>query len=136
MKTVKVKRKKSASTKNSNHGKNGKDVKPPYNGTSVISDGTSAQELLRVLTEVKNGNFRVRMPIDAVGLDGKIFDTLNEIIALNEKMMLEFTQARNTIGKQGKLTQRIAIPSAKGSWHDGVNSLNILISDLVHPTIE
>jgi len=100
------------------------------------SDLMSSRELLRVLTEVKNGNFTVRMPIDEVGINGKIFDTLNEIISLNEKMMLEFTKAGNTIGKQGKLTQRIEIPSTKGSWKEGVDSLNILISDLVHPTIE
>ncbi|HNG43774.1 MAG TPA: HAMP domain-containing protein, partial [Cyclobacteriaceae bacterium] len=94
------------------------------------------RELLRVLTEVKNGNFTVRMPVDEVGLNGKVFDTLNEIISLNERMMNEFTRAGNTIGKQGKLTQRIEVPSNKGSWKEGVNSLNVLISDLVHPTIE
>ena len=76
------------------------------------------------------------MPIDQVGLSGKICDTLNEIISLNEKMMQEFTRAGNTIGKQGKLTQRIEVPSAKGAWSTGVDSLNTLISDLVHPTIE
>ena len=43
-------------------------------------------------------------------------DTLNEIISLNEEMMREFTKAGNTIGKQGKLTQRIEVPNAKGSW--------------------
>src|SRR5689334_19991645 len=36
--------------------------------------------LLYVLNEVKNGNFSVRMPIDQVGVSGKICDTLNEII--------------------------------------------------------
>jgi hypothetical protein len=92
--------------------------------------------LLRVLTEVKNGNFSVRMPIDQVGLSGKICDTLNEIIAMNEKMMAEFTRARNSVGKQGQLTQRIELPNAKGSWSTGIESLNTLISDLVHPTIE
>ena len=61
------------------------------------------KELLKVLMEVKNGNFSVRMPIDQMGLSGKICDTLNEIISLNEKMMQEFTRAGNTIGKQGKL---------------------------------
>src|ERR1700709_37405 len=65
------------------------------------------KELLKVLTEVRNGNFTVRMPIDQTGISGKICDTLNEIISLNEKMMDEFTHAGNTIGKQGKLTQRI-----------------------------
>src|SRR5207237_4306890 len=92
--------------------------------------------LLEVLTKVKNGNFSVRMPIDREGLGGKICDTINDIISLNEKMMLEFTKAGNTIGKQGKLTQRIEVPNGRGSWHAGVGSLNILISDLVHPTIE
>ncbi len=37
-------------------------------------------ELLRVLTEVKNRNFTVRMPVDEVGLSGKINDTLNQMI--------------------------------------------------------
>jgi HAMP domain-containing protein/signal transduction histidine kinase/DNA-binding response OmpR family regulator len=93
-------------------------------------------ELLNVLTEVKNGNFNVRMPIEKTGVSGKICDTLNEIISMNEKMMQEFTHAGNTIGKQGKLTQRIEIPAAKGAWKEGVESLNTMISDLVHPTIE
>jgi len=94
------------------------------------------KELLRILLQVRNGNFTVRMPIGEVGVKGRIYDTLNEIISLNEEMMREFTRAGNTIGKQGKLTQRIAVPNAKGSWATGVDSLNALISDLVHPTIE
>ena len=94
------------------------------------------RELLRILIEVRNGNFDVRMPIDQVGISGKICDTLNEIIYMNQKMTQEFTRASNTIGKQGKLTHRIEVPFAKGSWSNGVDSLNTLISDLVHPTIE
>jgi HAMP domain-containing protein/signal transduction histidine kinase/CheY-like chemotaxis protein len=94
------------------------------------------KELLRILIEVRNGNFDVRMPIDQVGISGKICDTLNEIIFMNQKMTEEFTRASNTIGKQGKLTHRIEVPFAKGSWSTGVDSLNTLISDLVHPTIE
>ncbi|HEY8936489.1 MAG TPA: HAMP domain-containing protein [Cyclobacteriaceae bacterium] len=102
----------------------------------AVPDSFDHAELLRVLTEVKNGNFAVRLPLDEVGINGKIFDTLNDIISLNQKMMLEFTRAGNTIGKEGKLTQRIEIPSTSGSWREGVESLNVLISDLVHPTIE
>ena len=113
-------------------------------GNGISSNGKSEplvssldyKKLFEVLNEVKDGNFNVRMPIDEIGLTGKICDTLNEIISLNEKMMMEFTKAGNTIGKQGKLTQRIEVPNAKGSWSTGVDSLNILISDLVHPTIE
>jgi HAMP domain-containing protein/signal transduction histidine kinase/CheY-like chemotaxis protein len=100
------------------------------------SDLFDSRLLLQVLNDVKNGNFNVRMPVDQVGIRGKIFDTLNEVIAMNEEMTLEFTKAGNTIGKQGKLTQRIDIRNARGSWGTAVDSLNALISDLVHPTIE
>jgi HAMP domain-containing protein/signal transduction histidine kinase/CheY-like chemotaxis protein len=103
---------------------------------SIDSDILDDRELLNVLTEVRNGNFTVRMPIDKVGVSGKICDMLNDIISLNERMILEFTKAGNTIGKQGKLTQRIEVPNSKGSWSTGIDSLNSLISDLVHPTIE
>ncbi len=105
---------------------------PPVSDLHLID----SKELLRVLTEVKNGKFTVRMPLDETGINGKIYDTLNDIIGLNERMMQEFMHAGNTIGKQGKLTQRIEVPSHRGSWSEGVNSLNVLISDLVHPTIE
>ena len=94
-------------------------------------------ELLKVLLEVKEGNFSVRMPVDKLGISGKICDTLNEIISLNETLVDELTQARNTIGKQGHLNHRVELPRyARGSWASGVDSINSLISDLVHPTIE
>jgi HAMP domain-containing protein/signal transduction histidine kinase/CheY-like chemotaxis protein len=117
----------------------GKPVKEVFKTTAPVNENghmIDARVLLHVLAEVRNGNFSARMPIDEVGMSGKICDTLNEIISLNEKMMQEFTRAGNTIGKQGKLTERIQVPVAKGSWSTGVDALNGLISDLVHPTIE
>src|SRR6476469_6990133 len=72
------------------------------NGTSgsgrELGNGSLSEDryLLEVLTGIKNGNFNVRMPIDRDGVSGKICDTINDIISLNEKMMLEFTKAGNT----------------------------------------
>src|SRR5258705_317333 len=100
-------------------------------------DNLDNRELLKLLSEVRNGNFSVRMPADRVGLNGKICDTLNEIISLNESLVEELTKARSTIGKQGHLNHRVSLPGyAKGSWRTGADSINSLISDLVHPTIE
>jgi HAMP domain-containing protein/signal transduction histidine kinase/DNA-binding response OmpR family regulator len=49
----------------------------------------------------------------------------------------ELTEARNVIGKQGKLNHRVEMPRmAGGSWSAGAEAINTLISDLVHPTIE
>ena len=93
-------------------------------------------DLLSVLTEVKKGNLGVRLPIDKEGLAGKICDTLNDIIEQNERMFSEFGKAAHVIGKQGKLDHRLETPNASGAWTDGIESLNTMISDLVHPTIE
>ncbi|MBS1660118.1 MAG: HAMP domain-containing protein, partial [Bacteroidetes bacterium] len=118
---------------NGRNGSNGSHFRQAtYENDSLLDD----KDLLRILLQVRNGNFTVRMPIGETGVKGRVFDTLNEIISLNEEMIRQFTKAGNTIGKQGKLTQRIEVPNAKGSWATGVDSLNSLISDLVHPTIE
>jgi HAMP domain-containing protein/signal transduction histidine kinase/DNA-binding response OmpR family regulator len=101
------------------------------------TDELDKRLLLKILAEVRSGNFSVRMPIDQVGMSGKICDTLNEIISLNETLVEELTIARNTIGKQGHLNHRVELPrSARGSWATSVSAINTLISDLVHPTIE
>src|SRR5882672_6072941 len=113
-----------------------RDLNRRSKGNSNGHGEQALRELLEKLKEVKNGNFAVRLPSDETGMAGKVFDILNDIIAMNEKMIDEFTKARNTIGREGKLTQRIALLNAKGSWNQGVKSLNELISDLVYPTIE
>jgi len=111
--------------------------KQPERKNGVLPDDLDNRQLLRVLAEMKNGNFTVRMPIDKVGVNGKICDTLNDIISLNEALVEELTLARNTIGMQGKLNHRVQLPSSsRGSWNTAVSSINTLISDLVHPTVE
>ena len=105
--------------------------------TTDFTDHLDSRELLKVLTEVRSGNFSVRMPIDKIGVSGKICDVLNEIISLNENLVEELNEARNTIGKKGHLNHRVSLPRyAKGSWSSSVEAINSLISDLVHPTIE
>ncbi len=105
--------------------------------TTDFTDHLDSRELLKVLTEVRSGNFSVRMPIDKIGVSGKICDVLNEIISLNENLVEELNQARNTIGRKGHLNHRVSLPRyAKGSWSSSVEAINSLISDLVHPTIE
>src|SRR6187455_486558 len=116
---------------------NGTGNKQHKNGNSSSIDEIDNYELLRLLLEVKEGNFSVRMPGDKLGISGKICDTLNGIIQLNEALVEELTKARNTIGLKGHLNHRVELPRfAKGSWASGVESINSLISDLVHPTIE
>src|SRR5436190_687461 len=120
---------------NGSNGSNGS--KAHQNGNNGSIDEIDSYELLRLLLEVKEGNFSVRMTGDKLGISGKICDTLNGIIQLNEALVEELTKARNTIGLKGHLNHRVELPRfAKGSWKTASDSINSLISDLVHPTIE
>src|SRR5258708_6715252 len=49
-------------------------------------------ELLKVLLAVKSGDFGARMPLHLTGLPGKVADTLNEVIQLNESMARELAR--------------------------------------------
>ncbi len=92
--------------------------------------------LLKTLTAFKRGNFSARMPVNQVGVAGKIADTLNEILDLNQKMVKEFARISRTVGKEGKIGQRASIGSVTGAWADCLESVNSLIGDLVQPSTE
>src|SRR6187397_2012233 len=94
-----VNAKQSPAKKNGSSPKNGK-TNVPVLVDEYDDETLNTRELLRLLGEVRNGNFSLRMPIDKIGISGRICDTLNEIISLNEILMLELTKAGKTIGKQ------------------------------------
>src|ERR1700694_96059 len=84
--------------------------KTPSLTPTSLDDSINSRELLKVLADMRNGDFSVRMPNDGIGLSGKIYDTLNDIITLNEILVKELTEARKIIGKQGKLNHRVELP--------------------------
>ncbi|MCT7950696.1 HAMP domain-containing protein [Ancylothrix sp. C2] len=104
--------------------------------TAKDTEQLDHQQLLRTLVAVKKGNFSVRMPIDQTGMAGKIADTLNDIIELNERLAAELERISNVVGKEGKINQRASLGSAGGSWAACVDSVNTLTTDLVQPTAE
>ena len=56
--------------------------------------------LLSALKAVAAGDFSVRLPGDWTGLDGKIADTFNEIVAANQKMAEELERVGQVVGKR------------------------------------
>src|SRR5207244_5170955 len=72
--------------------------------------------LLRTLAAMKKGDFKVRMPVEFTGSAGKIADTLNDILELNQKTADEVERIANVVGKEGKLAQRAQVPAAGGEW--------------------
>ena len=75
------------------------------------------------------------MPLDWTGIHGKIADTLNDIIDLNENTSRGLERVSKAVGKEGKLAERMSLGS-DGGWTRQVESVNALISDLGRPTTE
>ncbi|CDS55145.1 Two-component hybrid sensor and regulator [Polaromonas sp. CG9_12] len=102
----------------------------------TLSDEINLKQLLTVLDAYRKGDFSARMPNDLVGLPGKVADTLNDIIDRGVETTTEFGRVAQLVGKQGKLDERIKLPSMKGSWAKLVDSSNALANDLVSPLNE
>jgi HAMP domain-containing protein/CheY-like chemotaxis protein/signal transduction histidine kinase len=92
--------------------------------------------LLRTLSAMKKGDFKVRMPVEFTGGAGKIADTLNDILDLSERTASEVERIADVVGKEGKLNQRAQVPAAAGQWVVIADSVNSLVGDLVQPTNE
>src|SRR3954464_1321366 len=61
---------------------------PPAAGNGSQPDGDRLEEkqLLSALTAFKRGDFSVRLPDDWTGLSGKIADTFNDVIGMNQRL--------------------------------------------------
>jgi HAMP domain-containing protein/CheY-like chemotaxis protein/signal transduction histidine kinase len=100
------------------------------------NDESFSRQLLAAMLAFRDGDFTVRMPVDRTGIDGKMADAFNDIAAVSERRARETARVSRTVGKEGKLKQRMTVPGAVGGWADEVAAINILIDDLVWPTTE
>src|SRR5262245_45185696 len=71
-----------------------------------------AKLLLKTLTALKKGNFSIRLPNDWTGVNGKIADTLNDVIEMNDRLVKELERISRVVGREGKITQRASPPAA------------------------
>ena len=104
--------------------------------TAVPLADTIPVELLEVLIAFRNGDFSVRMPCDRVGLEGKVADTLNEILEMEHRILLELEQVARSVGKEGATDRRLNLPRYNGGWADRVDYVNSLVGDLAQPMNE
>src|SRR5215471_17136627 len=99
-------------------------------------DHAFSRQLLLAMLAFRDGDLSVRMPSDLTGIDGKIADAFNEIAALNDRRARETARVSHSVGKEGKLKQRMSVPGIVGGWATEVAAVNMLIDDLAWPTTE
>ncbi|MBI5827952.1 MAG: HAMP domain-containing protein, partial [Chloroflexi bacterium] len=89
--------------------------------------------LLNALVAARNGDFAVRLPVEWTGINGKVADTFNEFMDLNERVTKEAERVSRTVGREGKISQRLNLGRVGGAWATKVDSINNLITDLTFP---
>src|SRR5262250_2361227 len=107
----------------------------------AILPATAADEidhvaLLTALKSLTKGDFSVRLPMSWTGMAGKVADAFNDMVEMNERLASELERLSRVVGTEGKITQRATASGMTGSWEGCIVSVNALIDDLVHPTLE
>src|SRR5688572_28614948 len=107
----------------------------PKRGRKNVEEFTPA-DLLAALKELEAGNFESTLPEVGDPLMVEIAQTFNRLAAQNDRLCREVSRISRTVGREGKMNDRAAVPNVRGGWADMVDSVNALISDLVQPTTE
>src|SRR3954462_3799866 len=113
-----------------------KATKPAASANGEPPEDPGLEELLRVLTEARDGNFSVRLRARRRDVMGEVQQRTNELIALNARMAKELGRVARIIGHEGRMTERVSLGTVDGQWNDTVESVNGMIDDLVRPTTE
>ncbi len=98
--------------------------------------GLDLLKLLAALESLRDGNFSTRLKSPATGVGERIVTAVNDVLAMNQEMMLEFQRTSVAVGKQGRTNRRAGVEGARGGYTASIASVNSLIADLLQPTVE
>src|SRR5262245_23562920 len=86
----------------------------PSRGPAGLETPPFWRDLLSVMLAFRDGDFSARLPSDLVGVEGKIADTFNEVLAVSASRAREIRRVSFAVGKEGKLRHRMDVASARG----------------------
>src|SRR5206468_1068029 len=107
----------------------------PTAETVETLDGLDQSALLHALRKLRNGDFRVRLPEGAPGIEGSIAETFNDIVELNQRTAHELRRISRAVGREGRISHRVSI-GPWGSWARNEEAVNQLVFDLTGPMLE
>ena len=71
-----------------------------------------SRQLLTAIMAFRDGDFSARLPNDWIGLDGRIAEAFNQALRHEEHISREVARLSETVGKEGRLKQRMSLPGA------------------------
>src|ERR1700689_1688468 len=84
--------------------------------SSANSSEARSQMLLGAMLAFRDGDFSCRLPSDWIGLEGQIARAFNQAIAHEARISREVERRSVTVGRAGRLKQRMSLPGAIGQW--------------------
>ncbi len=87
------------------------------NGAAELVESQSRQ-LLTAIVAFRDGDFSKRLPDDWHGTFGLIADAFNQTISHEDRISRDIAKLSVTVGKEGRLGQRISLQGTKGGWVD------------------
>ena len=112
-------------------------------GTAVLETGDDGDGreyrlnlILASIVAFRDGDFTVRLPVAWSGVEGRIAEAFNQTILHEDRIAREVQGLSVSVGKEGRLKQRLTMTSAGGSWATRAQAINTLIDDLVRPTTD
>ncbi|HEY2837884.1 MAG TPA: HAMP domain-containing protein, partial [Pirellulales bacterium] len=115
---------------------NGRDRLAEANGDLHESPDARSRQILSAMLAFRDGKFSVRLPADWDGIEGRIAEAFNQTIDNEDRVAREIARLSVTVGKEGRLKQRMSLAGAVGDWAVKAESINTLIDDLVRPTAD
>ncbi len=101
-----------------------------------ISRERSLHQVLAGLRAVNAGDFSVQLLSNGDPLMADIIDVFNSVVQKQSRMYEEISRVSTSVGREGKMRDRVQLAGINGQWVALADSVNGLIADLVQPTSE
>ncbi len=92
-------------------------------------------ELTEALAQLRRGRFDVRLP-RREGQAGALADQFNDMAAVAQRHNRDLLRIGRSVGREGRMGDRLDEESYDGAWADGARAVNALVDDLAAPTAE
>jgi osomolarity two-component system sensor histidine kinase NIK1 len=99
---------------------------PPMKSVTRLNE----EELLDVLSSLRNGNFTARMSGQYEGTAGQVAGTLNETMELLGEFTSAVLRLTEELGTTGRLGGQMFMEEQKGSWKAMIDAMNTMGANL------
>jgi len=96
----------------------------------------SLHRLLMGLRAINAGDFSVQLGANSDPLMSEIIAVFNSVAQKQARLVDEISRVSGSVGREGKMRDRVAMAGVGGQWVTAIDSVNSLITDLVQPTSE